>query len=287
MLLLSSLATLAGLAILCHFVSLLAPITLLGGAIAIVARSCRSPRTRIVHDFFPVIAIIVIYELLGPIIPVVNPARWDGTFAALDARLFGQLPSVWFGALGRPAWLTDLASVAYVLYYLLPVVLGVRLYAGDRDEFHAFAFAIVAAFLVSYAGYLLFPTLGPRSPGDSVLGGGAVTRGVLGFVRTVEGNPLDAFPSGHVAIALVCVGRGWQLFPRWRAPLALVLAGIGFSTVYLSYHYVIDVVAGVALGTALLVVLQRGRESPSAARRRGTVIDQPAAALFSDRSGTR
>jgi membrane-associated phospholipid phosphatase len=266
------LAFLAGVATLTpvrHVSSLLAPIALLGGAIVLVgACARRSQRVRLVHDFFPVPVTIAIFELLGPVIPAVNPARWDTTFAALDARLFGRLPSAWFGALGRPPWLTDVASVAYVTYYLLPVVVGVALYARDCDAFRGFAFAVVATFLVSYAGYLLFPTLGPRTLDDSVLGGGAVASAVRTFVRAVEGNPLDAFPSGHTAIALVSVGWGWCLFPRWRAPLALVLGGIVFSTVYLSYHYVIDVVAGAALAALLLVVLPppAGRQATDAHR---------------------
>jgi len=255
-LLLAFLTAVATLTLVRHVASLLAPMALLGGAIVLVAAwSRRSQRARVVHDFFPVVATIAIFELLGPVIPAVNPARWDTTFAALDARLFGRLPSAWFGALGRPPWLTDVASVAYVTYYLLPVVVAVALYACDRDAFRRFTFAVVATFLASYSGYLLFPTLGPRTLDDSVIGGGAVASAVRTFVRIAEGNPLDAFPSGHTAIALVCVAWGWRLFPRWRALLALILGGIVFSTVYLSYHYMIDVVAGAALAAVLLVVL--------------------------------
>jgi membrane-associated phospholipid phosphatase len=255
-LLLAFLVPLAILTLTHRLVWLLAPIALLGGAIALVAAwSHRSPSARVAHDFFPVLAIIAIFELLGPLIRVVNPARWDVTFAALDAHLFGHLPGAWFGALGRPAWLTDLASLAYVSYYLLPVVLAVGLYARDRDEFRAFAFAVVGTLLASYGGYLLFPTLGPRTLDDAVLGGGAVARAVRTFVHAVEGNPLDAFPSGHTAVALVCAGWGWDRFPRWRALLALVVAGIGFSTVYLAYHYVVDVVAGAGLAAVVLVLL--------------------------------
>jgi membrane-associated phospholipid phosphatase len=252
--------------------SLVAATAILAATTVLVAAwSRRAPRARVVHDFLPVATTIAIFELLGPVIPVVNTSRWDATFAALDAKLFGGLAPAWFGALGRPTWLTDLASVAYVSYYLLPVALGVALYVCNRDGFREFVFMVVATFLVSYAGYLLFPTLGPRTLDDAILGGGAIARAVRAFVRVAEGNPYDAFPSGHTAIALVCVGRGWGAFPRWRAPLALALAGIGFSTVYLSYHYVIDVVAGAALAAVLLVVL------PPFARRVANGAHQPSA----------
>jgi len=65
----------------------------------------------------------------------------------------------------------------------------------------------------------------------------------------------DAFPSGHTTVSLVYLACGWRLFPRWRGALVVVVAGIVFSTVYLSLHYVIDVVAGVALAALLPPVL--------------------------------
>jgi hypothetical protein len=238
-LLLAFLAGLAPLTLTRQLASLLAPMALLAGVIVVVgAWSRQSQRARVMHDFLPVLAIIAIFELLGPIIPVVNPARWDATFAALDARLFGQLPSAWFGALGRPSWLTDLASLAYVSYYPLPVVLAVALYARDRDAFRGFAFTVIATLLASFIGYLLFPTLGPRMPDDAALDGGAVTRAVRAFVQIAEGNPLDAFPSGHTAIALVCVGRGWRLFRAggrrspWSSPASRSRPSISRTTTW-------------------------------------------------------
>jgi membrane-associated phospholipid phosphatase len=74
------------------------------------------------------------------------------------------------------------------------------------------------------------------------------------FLRSLETNQLDAFPSGHTAVSLVVVACGWRVLPRWRLPLVGLLAGIVFSTVYLSLHYVIDLVAGVALAAAMPAV---------------------------------
>ena len=97
-----------------------------------------------------------------------------------------------------------------------------------------------------------------------MLGGGAASEAVRWFLHTFEGNELDAFPSGHTALSLIFLAFGWRLFPRWRVPLAVLVAGIVFSTVYLSLHYVVDVVAGVLLAAAmpLLLPLLRRLASP-------------------------
>jgi membrane-associated phospholipid phosphatase len=238
------------------------PLPLLGMigfvALALVGAAVLRGRSAVahwVHDYFPIVGVLAGFSLSGPVIAAVNPERFDATFAAWDHALFGAVAAHWFGALGRPAWLTDVASVLYCSYYVVPVVMGVALRrTGRLAEFDELVFTVVAAFLLSYVGYFLTPTLGPRVPPDraqAVIGGNALSAGVRWFLRTVEWNRLDAFPSGHTALALVFLWLGWRMFPAWRAVLALLVCGIIFSTVYLSLHYVVDVVAGVALAAAV------------------------------------
>lgn len=201
------------------------------------------------------------FNLSGPVIATANPARWDATFAAVDAALFAGLVPLWFGAFGRPPWLVDAASLFYVIYYLVPVAMAVALYrAGRLAAFDREVFTVVGTFLVSYVGYFLFPTSGPRvAPEDAsrVLGGGAISEIVRSFLHGAEVNVLDAFPSGHVALSLVFLALGWRLFPnwRWRLPLLVVVSGTIFATVYLSLHYVIDLVAGALLAALMPFVL--------------------------------
>ena len=261
-LILAYLAGLAVLALVYHPRPL--PLFALIGAVAISLVVCARfhPHSRLgrwMHDFFPIAGVLATFNLSGPVIGATNTTRWDATFVAWDRALFGALPALWIGLLGRPAWLTDAASIVYCSYYVIPVAMGVALYRADRRaEFEEMAFAVVATFLVSFVCYLAAPTLGPRVPPEqaaAVLGGGAASEAVRWFLHTFEGNELDAFPSGHTALSLIFLAFGWRLFPRWRAPLAVAVAGIVFSTVYLSLHYVVDVVAGVLLAAAMPLLL--------------------------------
>jgi membrane-associated phospholipid phosphatase len=211
----------------------------------------------VAHDFSPALLLPVLFNTLGPVIDCVNPQRWDPTFARLDGVVFGSAAFTWHHAFGRPSWLTDLTYVLYVSYYVLPVVLAVLLHRrSDREQFQEFVFAIVMCFYVTYVGYVLFPTLGPRIPPDAeaaVLGGGVVSDVIRAFLHFAERTQTDAFPSGHTAVALVCLLLGWRMLPRSRVPLGLVVGGIIFTTVYLHYHYVVDVAAGTVLGLAIPV----------------------------------
>jgi membrane-associated phospholipid phosphatase len=202
-----------------------------------------------VHDFSVVLLIPVVFDTLGPLIECARPGRWDTTFSELDARLFGDFPHLWRGVLGRPSWFVDLNSIAYVSYYLVPIVVAVVLYRQSaRSEFRRVVFTLALTFYASYVGYFVFPTIGPRVPqAESLLIGGALSHGVRVFIDFAERTRTDAFPSGHTAVALVCLYFAWHASRRVFAAVLPFVGGIVFSTVYLHYHYVIDVVAGAVL----------------------------------------
>ena len=77
------------------------------------------------------------------------------------------------------------------------------------------------------------------------LQGGAISTWVINTLNALEGNQRDCFPSGHTQTVLISL---WFAFkykrPLFRVYLPITIALI-FSTVYLRYHYAIDVIAGI------------------------------------------
>ena len=78
-----------------------------------------------------------------------------------------------------------------------------------------------------------------------------------------------SFPSGHAFVPAVYFGILAGIFAakaRWRAAVVVVAALLGFSRVYLGYHYASDVVAGWALAVVWLalwsIVAARRAASP-------------------------
>jgi membrane-associated phospholipid phosphatase len=209
----------------------------------------KRPLWQAVHDFSPVLLVPVIFNTLGSIIDCASPGRWDITFSELDNRLFGELPRLWRAVLGRPSWFVDVISLAYFSYYFVPVIVAFLLYrCGLQADFRRSVFILTLTFYASFAGYFMFPTLGPRTPpAESLLVGGVVSQGLRMLIEFAERTRTDAFPSGHTAVAVVSLYFAWQLSGRVFAGLLPVVAGIVFSTVYLHYHYVVDIVAGVGV----------------------------------------
>jgi len=238
-----------------HFLVLLGLLATL--FIAAAAWGRRSELGRVAHAFLPLPVVVTIFNVAGPLIGVLNPTRWDATMASLDAAWFGPLVPAWRNLLGRPGWLTDGASLFYVSYYFIPFGMCIALWVQRRwKDFDDLGFVLITTLLLSYVGYFLLPTTGPRVPTEmelQVLGGGTFSARVRDFLRAAEVNQLDAFPSGHTALSLVYLGYGWRLFPSWkiRVPLAVSVVGIIFATVYLSLHYVVDLVAGAILALAV------------------------------------
>jgi membrane-associated phospholipid phosphatase len=65
-----------------------------------------------------------------------------------------------------------------------------------------------------------------------------------------------AFPSSHVAVAVVqsAFALKYQRRVGWVATVATILIGCG--AVYGGFHYATDVIAGAALGLAVVAALQ-------------------------------
>ena len=224
---------------------------------------------RIVAAFFPLVPVLGIYDSLG-FIPELNPGDRDDLLISVDRAVLGGDPSVWLERISTP-WLTDVLQVAYLVYYVLPIVLLGTLYcrppcsakeAGPtHEDGRAFDLCVVALLLSHYfafTGYMAIPALGPRFALAPMyrtdLTGLLAAEPIRHFLDGLEGIKRDAFPSGHVSAVLISVHYMFRFTPRlaWCALPAVLL--MIFATLYLRYHYAADVLAG-GLLAALCVLL--------------------------------
>jgi len=204
---------------------------------------------RVLCDFSPIFFILAIFELLGGITPYVRPDI-DNLLIKVDMVLFGVHPTVWIEDFFIP-WVADILALAYISYYFIPLILMLILYfRGRADEFFLTASTLLLGYYICYIAYILMPAVGPRFTLASMqqfpLNGGIITNTIVDILNALEGNKRDCFPSGHTQIVLVSL---WFAF-KYRRPLFWiylpVIIALIISTVYLRYHYVIDLIAGIA-----------------------------------------
>jgi membrane-associated phospholipid phosphatase len=212
--------------------------------------------------FATVITVLYIFNSMGTLIASIHATTFDARLIAVDHAIFGVHPTVWMERFISPL-LTGLLQFAYISYYFIPLSLGVVLIARGRfGEFEMVLFGILLCFYLSYVGYLLIPAIGPRFTLRHLQTGDLQ---VSPFIETIqdalnglEKNKTDAFPSGHTAVSLMSLYYAWkEREKKLFAGLIPVVTGLIISTVYLRYHYVIDVIAGIAL-TGLTIALAPG-----------------------------
>ena len=202
---------------------------------------------------------------LREILPAVSPWYVDDRIFAFDMSVFGLEPSVWFDRFVTPRT-TEWFAFFYFLYFLILAVHVLPMMA-QRDEvlISRFGVGILMLFMTAHLLYMAVPGWGPywylKGTFQHDLQGGLFWRLV---VETVDagGAQKDIFPSLHTAaptfMALFSI-RHRHLVPfRYTWPVISFLATqMILATMFLRWHYLADVVAGLALATTASVLGQR------------------------------
>lgn len=239
---------------------LVVPYAALAGLALLAPRLRRDGRWgAFVGEFYGLAATLGLYTSIG----LLNRAagvEHDARVIEWEQALFGGQPSRdWIRAQPWP-WLSAPLHAAYFSYYFILAGAPLALWlSGRRAAARRTLLAMMVAFYFCYAFFLVLPVSGPHY--TFPLPEGAAKQ--VWPARVVElliarGDAWGtAFPSSHVAVALVAAvsaWRGWRRLGAVLVPLALLLA---VGTVYGQFHYVLDALAGAAVAA---VVLLAGRE---------------------------
>ena len=223
-----------------------------------LALTDNTPLFKWLKNWNPIILVPINFSELRYVVHNVHPKDFDNLLIQIDYRIFGFHPTVWMEKWANP-WLTEYLQIIYATFYFLPIILAIYLHKKNQiEQFRYFIFVIVLAYYLSYLGYFTVPALGPRFTLDHLQ-----TNPVTGIwiadilkntLNRLESIQRDAFPSGHTAITLLTMIYARKYYKTYFWVLMVVGTSLVFSTVYLRYHYVIDVLAGFALTGLVLVV---------------------------------
>jgi membrane-associated phospholipid phosphatase len=119
-------------------------------------------------------------------------------------------------------------------------------------------FVLTFGYYLSFIGYIFFPAIGPRFTLSHLqtvpLEGGFFSDLVRDLLNAIEHNKRDCMPSGHTQIALMVLFLARRYEKTIFYFFLPVVCGLILSTVYLRYHYVIDLIAGTALAIGCLLI---------------------------------
>ncbi len=209
--------------------------------------------------FFYPIAMNVAYLQMEHTIPLIHPNLEDAFLQRIDEFLVGGSLSLRFEVSATPL-LTEVMSICYFLY--LPYVLFSFVFylSGDLDVLKRFYSGLFSIFGIGFLGYLFVPAVGPyvamADQFNGELDGLWLTVWNAQFIQNAS-NGVDVFPSLHCAVSCFFVSFDWA-HTRWRFYVYILpCVGLWVSTVYLRYHYFVDVICGFVLCALCLALCSR------------------------------
>jgi len=228
-----------------------------GAALIVLEVRKPNPTSWFFRHWYPLLYVSACYREMALLVPALRQGSADRALANLDHWVWSVDPTVWLERIQSPP-VTEYLQVIYTLF--VPVVLAPAFILWLRRSYPAFqyfAFLIALGYLVSYVGYLLVPARGPRfllAPLQHVpLRGLWLFQQMQGTLDRLESAHYDCFPSGHTELTILACwstrqfGRNWLFWLYFAYTLSII-----FATVYLRYHYSVDVFAGILVAIILL-----------------------------------
>jgi membrane-associated phospholipid phosphatase len=255
------------------------------GALSLSRRSMAA-----IRGWAPFVALLVAYEAMRDAAGLVGAQPHN--LALFDRRLFdGYEPTLVLQAaaaqLADSDLLEDVGSLVYGAHFLLPVAIGIWLWARDRNAFNRFGFTLVILCAMAFATYVVAPTSPPwlaqpssvRHVTEDAIQKSGLPAGLLWLYSNHDYNLYAAFPSLHAGFPVVAAYAAWQRNRFAGMLLSAWAVVVWIAVVYLGEHYVTDVLGGIAYAvTAILIVrlvTRRGRRAPPLVPGGGTVGPSP------------
>lgn len=248
--------------------------------VAVVALAGRYPHHRgvlFLRWLYPLITLLGVFSAVQRYALVLRGAYLDEAMITWESSLLGSQPNLYLDRLATPP-LTELLSLCYFAYYPLLVAPPLALFFQRRyRDLERLMTTITLPLYLCFLGFLVLPLRGPLA----AMRGSFTPAELSGYVITPVQNFIMAhgdaagtfFPSSHVAVSWVCLSAVGGLYGR-RVFLTLLplVVGLTFATVYLRYHYLSDLLAGLAVATVCAIILNvpRSRTAPLVA-----VPDEP------------
>jgi hypothetical protein len=223
---------------------------LAGAALFLWAERNLTPwRWRMRLLYYPA-AMGISFYAMGVAVPLLGHPKVDALLLGWDRALVGETPALAWESWLRP-WAEDLAMAGY-LFFFYYLIAGPGFYCvRNLRLFRQCIVGLFTMYGLAFTGYTVFPAGGPWRwmTFATPLHGPLVLDWTLTTVNAGS-NAVDVFPSVHLAATLYLLLFDWQHERRrfWSYLLPCVV--LWWATLYLRFHYFVDLLAGVVVALA-------------------------------------
>jgi membrane-associated phospholipid phosphatase len=210
---------------------------------------------KFIRYWYIVIGLPFLYYDVGLYVHLIFTDIFDEVILFQEIWAFGTLPNVWLQQYVTPV-LTEIMQVSYGVYWItIPLGGSIFYFKHEYDLYERLLHYVTITFFFSYFCFIFFPVAGPRFVlVDQITvsyKGLFLTQLLRGFVQDM-GFRGGAFPSSHVAVAVVILIFIWHFKPKVAMSVFLPLViALSLATVYGQYHYFTDVLAGFIVGLVI------------------------------------
>ena len=229
-------------------------------------RSLSSPSSafwKFLHDWYPVLVFPLLYKEVEFLAAAFGDWGLSQPIRSLEANLFQGHPSLYLSEQWSWVPLSEYLHFCYFSFMvMLPVVGGYWYGRGQLLAFRELLLLAGVAFYGSYLFFILFPVDSPFYLADPPDGPIAdyFFYNLVHEISSLGGARGGAFPSTHMTVSIIVLGVAWKRQRRIAYLLLPMVLGVAVATVYGRFHYLLDTIAGVALGVTI-TALYLGFES--------------------------
>jgi hypothetical protein len=243
---------------------LLVNLTVLGGLalVCVLSRRSRWRSLALLRLSYGPALFSLLYRQTATIWPVLYERPFDAWLVHIEQVLWGSQPSLLFAQHAPWRWLSELFCAAYyAYYYFVPAMLFTVLLRRGYSIAERVVFSTTSCFLICYLLFWLFPTIAPHywfppHAGPQLYQGYLFNH--LLFLFTAAGEvPAGAFPSSHIAVALLLTIQAHRFAPGLFPFMLAVTVVLCPAVVYLRAHYAVDVPAGILVGLIIATIADR------------------------------
>ncbi len=217
----------------------------------------------IVYRLTVFLAVFLSYFQLRDVLPAVSSRALDADILAFDLRVFGIEPSLAWDKFVTPMTTEWFAFFYFGYFFFLTAhIVPMMLAAKDRDVLAHFSLGIFTVFCTGHLVYMVVPGWGPyhhlAGQFQNELQGG-VFWGLVKEAVDVGGAQKDIFPSLHTAaptfFAIFSFRHRHRVpFKYTWLPMTFIASQIICATMFLRWHYLVDIIAGMTLAATAVVV---------------------------------